>query len=82
MTQDERWLARYNEVLNFIQVNRRNPSRYDAEERGLYLNWLKHNRKLYHNGGLKPERIVLLKQLLELSEKFRRKNQYVCHPQP
>ena len=26
MTQDERWLARYNEVKSFIEENHRNPS--------------------------------------------------------
>ena len=44
MTQEERWLARYNEVKNFIETNKRNPSKYDAEERGDYYTWLKHNR--------------------------------------
>ena len=45
MTQDERWLARYNEVKSIIESNRRNPSKYDAEERWLYCNRLRHNRK-------------------------------------
>ena len=26
MTQDEKWIARYNEVKNFIETNKRNPS--------------------------------------------------------
>ena len=43
MTQDERWMARYNEVKEFIEKNKRNPSRYDDEERGMYCNWLKHH---------------------------------------
>ena len=34
MTQDEKWIARYNEVVTFIETNKRNPSKYDAEERG------------------------------------------------
>lgn len=28
MTQDERWLAIYNEVVEFIETNHRNPSRH------------------------------------------------------
>lgn len=44
MTQDEKWIARYNEVVTFIKANKRNPSKYDAEERGEYYAWLKHNR--------------------------------------
>ena len=33
MTQDERWLERYNEVKDFIESNHRNPSRHNPEER-------------------------------------------------
>ena len=76
MTQDERWLQKYNEVKSFIETNKRNPSRYDARERGLYCNWLRHNKKLYNSGGLKEDRMELFKELLDLSETYRRKNQY------
>jgi len=37
MTQDEKWLLKYNEVVAFIENNKRNPSKHDDEERGLYL---------------------------------------------
>jgi len=47
MTQEEKWQAKYDEVKVFIEKNKRNPSRYDDEERGMYCNWLKHQRKLY-----------------------------------
>ena len=55
MTQDEKWQLKYNEVVVFIENNKRNPSKHDDEERGLYLNWIKHNKKLYAAGELKPE---------------------------
>lgn len=29
MTQDERWLAKYNEVKTFIETNHRNPYKHD-----------------------------------------------------
>lgn len=67
---------RYNEVVAFIETNKRNPSRYDDTERGLYCNWLKHNKKLYNNGELKPERVEKFRKLLELTEQYRRKNQW------
>lgn len=67
---------RYNEVVAFIETNIRNPSRYDDTERGLYCNWLKHNKKLYNNGELKPERVEKFRKLLELTEQYRRKNQW------
>ena len=76
MTQDEIWNNKYKEVVAFIKVNKRNPSKYDAEERGRYGNWLRHNRKLYNAGELKPERIEPFQRLQELSERYRRKNQY------
>ena len=77
MTQDERWLSKYYEMMDFIEVNKRNPSRYDAEERVKYCNWLRHNRELYAAGEMKEERMVRFRELLELGEKYKRKNQYV-----
>lgn len=76
MTQDELWIRKYQEVVTFIETNKRNPSKHDDEERGKYLNWLKHNRKLYTAGEMKEERITPFKKLLELSERYRRRNQY------
>ena len=76
MTQDETWLLKYNEVVDFIKSNHRNPSKHDPEERGRYLNWVKHNRKLYASGLLKEDRIEAFKKLIDLSEQYKRKNQY------
>ena len=45
MTQDERWLARYNEVMSFMEENHRNPSKHYLEEK-LMHNWIHQNRKL------------------------------------
>lgn len=76
MTQDERWLAKYNEVKTFIETNQRNPSKYDAEERGLYCNWIKHNSKLLKARTLKPERRGMFEKLLAICEEYKRVNQY------
>ena len=75
MIQDDRWLAKYNEVLDFIKTNHRNPSRHELEERYKYLNWMKHNRKFYAAGLLKKDMAEKFKALLGLSEAFERKNQ-------
>lgn len=75
MTQDERWMARYQEVKSFIEVNPRNPSRHRIEEHDM-LNWLKANRKHLNASSLKPERLELFKELLGLIEEYKRKNQY------
>ena len=77
MTQDERWLEKYNEVKKFIEANKRNPSKHDDKERGLYCNWIRHNRKLLKAGQLKEERIELFNQLLSKMEENRRVNQYL-----
>ena len=77
MTQDEKWIARYNEVVTFIETNKRNPSKYDAEERGGYCTWLKHNRKQMNAGSMKQERVAKFKELLALSEQYKHKNQWV-----
>ena len=75
MTQDERWNIRYKEVVSFIEANHRNPSKYVGAEREL-VNWTKQQRKLMNAGELKESRLRMFKDLLELSEKFKRKNQY------
>ena len=75
MTQDERWIVRYNEVKSFIEINKRNPSKHRIEEHD-HLNWLKANRKALNAGKMKPERVEKFKDLLAMTEQYRRKNQY------
>ena len=75
MTQEERWQKRYEEVKNFIETNKRNPSKYRIEEHDM-LNWLKANRKVLNAGKMKPERVEKFKELLAMTEQHRRKNQY------
>ena len=77
MTQDERWIVRYNEVVRFLEENHRNPSKHDEEERGKYLNWIKANRKALNAGKMKPERVEKFKELLAMMEQYKRRNQYV-----
>jgi len=76
MTQDETWNYKWQAVVDFINVNHRNPSKYIDEERGLYCNWLRHNRKVYNAGEMKEERKARFVELMELMEKYRRLNQY------
>ncbi len=68
-------MTRYQEVKSFIDGNHRNPSRHRIEEHDM-LNWLKANRKHLNAGSLKPERMGLFKELLNLIEEYKRKNQY------
>ena len=75
MTQDERWMARYEEVMGVLEENHRNPSKHRIEEHD-HLNWLKANRKALNAGKMKPKRVEKFRKLLELTEQYRRKNQY------
>lgn len=76
MTRDELWFQKYQEVVTFIESNKRNPSKHSDEERGRYLNWMKHNRKLYAAGLLKDDRVALFESLLVMCEKYKRVNQW------
>lgn len=75
MTQEERWQKRYDEVVDFIEANKRNPSKHRIEEHD-YLNWLKANRKAMNAGKMKQERIEKFRKLMEMTEWYRRKNQW------
>ena len=76
MTQDERWNIRYKEVMEFIEGNKRNPSKHRIEEHDM-LNWVKQQRKLVNAGKLKAERMEAFKRLMEIWEENKRKNQWI-----
>ena len=75
MNQDTRWQTRYNEVVEFIETNHRNPSRHRIEEHDM-LNWVKANRKALNAGRMKAERVEKFMKLLELMEENKHVNQY------
>lgn len=65
MTQVERWNVRYQEVMNFILENKRNPSKY-ADREKLLVHFLKRGRKMMNAGELKEPRLSKFMELLEL----------------
>ena len=75
MTQEERWLAKYNEIMDFVAENHRRPSKYYLEERNNW-NWMRHQQKLMGKGEMKEERVEKFKALVEMGEKYKRVNQY------
>ena len=75
MTQDERWMVRYQEVKDFIEANHRNPSKYKPEEK-LMVHFLKRGRKLINANELQEPRLSKFKELMVLCEEYKRKNQY------
>ena len=76
MTQDERWKLKFDEAMEFMEKNHRNPSRHRLEEHEV-LNWIKHNRKLMNRGEMKAERVEAFVKLLERGKELRRVNQHV-----
>ena len=75
MTQDEKWMARYEEVMAFIEANHWNPSKHRIEEHDM-LNWVKANRKALNAGKMKAERVEAFMKLKAISEQYKHKNQY------
>ena len=75
MTQDERWMKNYYAVMEYMETNKRNPSKYDITVRSMYT-WIKHQRKVMNAGKLKEDRVELFNELLDLAEEYRRVNQY------
>ena len=67
MTQDEKWQMQYD--------HHRRPSKHRIEEHDL-LNWFKHTKKMIAKGGYPPDRLEKFAKLLEVANKYRRKNQY------
>jgi len=63
-------------VVAFVEANHRNPSKHRIEEHDM-LNWVKANRKALNAGKMKSERVERFKELLELMEENKRKNQYI-----
>ena len=75
MTQDERWLHQWQTIMDFMEANKRRPSKFVDEERGM-RNWWKHQQKLVNKGELKEERVEMFEKVLALCEEYRRVNQY------
>lgn len=75
MTQDDKWMAKYNEVVGFIKANHRNPSKHRIEEHNM-LNWVKASRKAINAGKMKPERVALFEKLQALMVGYKHVNQY------
>ena len=75
MTTEENWERRYAEVLHFMTTNQCRPSRKHPTEAAMF-NWLKHNKRQMLSGQMPAHRRQRFQQLLDLSVKLRRINQY------
>lgn len=75
MTQDERWLMKWQQYMNFMEKNKRCPSKYKPEDMTL-VNWAKHNRKIRNKGLMEESRKEKFKKLCEVAASYRRVNQH------
>ena len=75
MTQDELWLAKWQEAIDLLETNHHNPSKFISKECNM-PSWWKYNKKLMNAGELKAERVELFNQLLALGEQYKHVNQY------
>lgn len=75
MTQDERWERQYELMMAFMNANHRRPSKHRLEEHDM-LNWFKSNKKQISKGNYSQARIEKFAVLMEVANKYRRKNQY------
>lgn len=75
MKQEERWDYHCKEITDFINTNKRRPSKYREEELQMVY-WMKYCRKLINRGQMSDARKEKFKRLMDLASKFQRKNQY------
>lgn len=68
MTQDEPWIQQWQTIMDFMEANKRRPSKFVDEERGM-RNWWKHQQKLLNAGELKTNRLEKFNELLKQGEK-------------
>ena len=73
--QDERWNEHYEEVMHFVKMNKRRPSKYSISERQLH-NWIKYNKKRMARQLLPADRTDKFLLLLQKIKGVRRINQY------
>lgn len=75
MTQEEKWQQQFEQMMAFMETNRRRPSKHRLEEHDM-LNWFKATKKRIAKGELPEERLKKFTVLLEVANKYRRLNQY------
>ena len=72
MTQDEGWMIRYKEVMEFMERERLIPSKCYPEEKPQFH--FHHKKKLNNSDCLKPERVEKFEKLFALCEEYKRVN--------
>lgn len=71
--QHELWNKHYNELMQFVNENKRRPSKHNEDEHQM-LCWIKYNKKKYKRGTMLAERVPKFVAYLALADKYRRYN--------
>lgn len=69
------WNRKYQEYADFIEKNRRRPSKHYAEDSVLF-NWFKYNRRLFNRGLLSKDQREKFKLLIAEARHYQRINRY------
>lgn len=72
---DRKWHSMWQAYMDFMNANKRRPSKYYPDERTLY-NWYKHCRKQINKGEMPQERMRAFRELINVAMKYHRLNQY------
>ena len=75
MSNESKWNEHYEEIVRFVTLHHRRPSKYEPEERNMH-NWLKRQAKTFNKDEIAPSRREQYKQLKALLQQYRRVNQY------
>ncbi len=73
---DDNWMIMYTMVMQFMETKKQRPSKHRQEDSQMF-NWLKNNKKLYKKGMLREDRVELFEQLLAMTERVQRVNQFL-----
>lgn len=70
-TSSQNWMRHYNELVEFVKVHGRYPSRHHIEEHRL-LNWLKYQRKVMKGEGADERKKQLIMDVEQLRNEEKR----------
>ena len=72
---EQLWQQHYQEVMDFLRMNKRRPSKHKIEDKTM-VEWIKYNKRRLARGQMPEHRVEKFKRLLRLAESMTRVNQY------
>ena len=75
MKREDQWDKNYNAIIEFMLEHKRRPSKHRPEDSKM-LNWIKYTKRTIVNGKISERRKEKFNVLMDIAERFQRKNQY------